>query len=265
MPTIAVEDLLVLIVEPSSVQSRIVRSALETQGIREVSECRSGDEALQHVQREQPDLVVSSYYLPDMTGADLLLRIRDQDGLAGMPFMLISSETRFDCVDPIRQAGAVTMLPKPFFDEQIGAALATTLDWIDETEHDPEAVDADAVHVLVVDDSPFSRKGVRRILNSLGIQHIDEAGDGRDGLAMIEQHFYDILITDYNMPDMDGLELTSQVRNHSEQPSMPVLMITSEEDPERLDAARRAGVSAVCRKPFEPDRLRTQILELLAD
>ena len=156
--------------------------------------------------------------------------------------MLISSETRFRYLDPIRQAGVVGILPKPFSAAELTALSATTIDMLDDTVHEIADLDADALQVLVVDDSALSRKHITRVLQSLGIRRIDHAEDGLRALEMIEQNYYDFIVTDYNMPRMDGKELIDHIRTESTQSSLPVLMVTSESNQNRLAAVQQAGV-----------------------
>jgi len=73
------------------------------------------------------------------------------------------------------------------------------------------------------------------------------------------------VITDYNMPRMDGQELAHFIRNSSDQPSLPVIMLTSESNEHRLAMAREAGVSAITGKPFEPNTLKRLLEEVLRE
>ncbi|MCB1774716.1 MAG: response regulator, partial [Gammaproteobacteria bacterium] len=204
MPKIGLEQLVVLVVEPSSTQRRIICRSLEANGIRSADQCETGTAALDRLAADPPDLVISSLYLPDMTGTDLVHRIRESSRFADTPFMLISSETRFRYLDPIRQAGVVGILPKPFTDAELRTALGTTLDLLDdETEHLAD-LDTDSMKVLVVDDSRMARNHITRVLATLGIESVDHAEDGVQALEMIERHYYDFIVTDYNMPRMDG-------------------------------------------------------------
>ncbi len=263
MAEISLTELAVLVVEPSSTQRRIINRALENNGIGSIIEAESGEDALALLNQEEPDLVISSLYLPDMTGTDLVHKIRESQSHSDTPFMLISSETRFRYLDPIRQAGVVGILPKPFTDAELNTALGTTLDLLDETPMEMGELDAEALQVLVVDDSPFARKHITRILSSLGIQRIDQAENGLHALEMLNQNFYDFVVTDYNMPHMDGKELVDHIRQQSTQSSLPVLMVTSEENENRLAAVHESGVSAICDKPFEPSTVRQLIRQMV--
>lgn len=264
MAKIVLEQLVVLVVEPSSTQRRIICRSLEANGIRSTDQCETGEEALLRLVADPPDLVISSLYLPDMTGTDLVHRIRESSQFADTPFMLISSETRFRYLDPIRQAGVVGILPKPFTDDELRTALGATLDLLDdETDHLAD-LDTDSLKVLVVDDSRMARNHITRVLGSLGIESVDQAEDGVEALEMIEQHYYDFIVTDYNMPRMDGRELIDQLRHGSAHASIPVLMVTSESNENRLAAVQQSGVSAICDKPFEPATVRSLVRQMVA-
>ncbi len=264
MGGIGIDELVVLVVEPSPMQRRIIRDALRNNGVPTVLESTSAREALDALDAEVPDLVISSLYLPDMTGAELVQHMRESQGHADTPFLLISSETRFPFLEAVRQAGVVGILPKPFSDAQLCTALAATLDLLSEApEHGGELEDQ-ALRVLVVDDSPFSSRHIARVLASLGITRVDQAQDGLQALDLIESRLYDFVVTDYNMPRMDGRELIEHIRQDSSQSSLPILMVTSEANENRLAAVQQSGVSAICDKPFEPAMVRKLVRRIIA-
>lgn len=265
MSDLTVNQLAVLVVEPSSVQRTLITDALHDAGIRTIGEAASGAQALQMLHDEEYDLLVSALYLPDMTGADLVLAIREHDDTSRLAFILVSSETRFEYLDPIRQAGAAAILAKPFSQQELMTALHTVLDLLDQEELGDEEYDPAALEVLLVDDSRFARKHMRSILSGMGVERFHEASNGVEALALIRQQIFDLIITDYNMPEMDGGTLIDHIRNDSDQASVPVLMVTSEEDENRLAAVQQMGVSAICDKPFEPRTLRHLMLQIMSE
>ncbi|MGD8932818.1 MAG: response regulator, partial [Chromatiales bacterium] len=212
-----ITDLTVILVEPSITQERIVESYLHELGITTIDRFDRGSQALEEIRRSPPDLVISSLYLPDMTGTDLVQAMRKDDSLLDTAFVLISSETRFRYLDPIRQAGAIAILPKPFDKEDLKVALQATLDYFEVPELELKHIDSDALQVLLVDDSSMSRNHLRRILQAMGVESIHEASNGAEGAKLIEQHYFDLVISDYNMPEMDGEELVDYIRTRSGQ------------------------------------------------
>ena len=256
-------DLQVLLVEPSSTQQLIIKQFLLDLGISDISCLNSGEQLLEFLQHSTPDLIISSMYLPDMTGIDLVHHIRKNSESYDMAFLLISSETNINYLEPIRQAGAIAILPKPFTSHELDTALSATLDYLNPQRVELNHLDTEDITVLVVDDSPTSLKYITKILNDMGIDQVTKASDGKQAFDLINAHYFDLIITDFNMPEMDGLQLTTSIRSESDQKTIPVLMVTSEQNENRLAAVKQAGVSAILDKPFEPASIRNLIIQLL--
>lgn len=108
--------------------------------------------------------------------------------------------------------------------------------------------------VLVVDDAMTMRKMVSFTLRGAGYQTV-EAGDGVDALAALKAHPIDLVITDVNMPRMDGIEFTRQARAHLNGRPVPILILTTESEPEKKNAARSAGATGWIVKPFQQEQL----------
>ncbi len=257
-------DLSVLLVEPSSMQAHLVQRMLEHQGVGRVVVVLDGAAALTALADAGPGtVVISSLYLPDMAGTELVGRMRQQPALAALPFILVSSETRPQVLEPIRQAGACAIVAKPFTEQQLSRALYAAADYLS-PPRDVDQGEIEGLRVLLVDDSRASRNHLRRLLEDLGVDRIVEAEDGRAAVGLLQDTMVDLVITDYNMPEMDGRELTEYIRTQSWQSDVPVLMVTSEQNMGRLAAVERAGVSAICDKPFESATIRRLISDALS-
>jgi two-component system chemotaxis response regulator CheY len=255
----AFQDLNVLLVEPSAVQARIIRDLLAGLDVTRVDVVGSGEAALARMRGEPPALTISALYLPDMSGVDLVSAMRADEALANLPFVLVSSETRPQVLDPIRQSGACAILPKPFVISQLAAALRVVLDYLNPSAMLDVPVDLEQLRVLLVDDSPNARRFIRHVLGNLGIEEFLEASNGIEALEILGDTMVDLVITDYNMPEMDGRVLVEHIRQQSWQSSVPILMVTSESNMSRLAAVEQAGVSAICDKPFEPSMIKALI------
>ena len=122
---------MVVLVEPSVTQHKIIQGFFSDVGVADVTCFENGAEALESVRQVKPDLLMSALYLPDMTGTELVETIRADAELADLAFMLVSSETHFRYLNPVKQAGAIAILPKPFVLSDLKKAMTATIDYID--------------------------------------------------------------------------------------------------------------------------------------
>jgi two-component system chemotaxis response regulator CheY len=121
-----------------------------------------------------------------------------------------------------------------------------------------------ALRVLVVDDFSTMRRMVKGVLHELGYVNITEAEDGTTALPILKAGGIDFLVTDWNMPGMQGLELLRAVRADPKLARMPVLLVTAEAKREQIVAAAQAGVNGYVLKPFTAQTLKAKIEKILA-
>ncbi|MEG3112180.1 MULTISPECIES: chemotaxis response regulator CheY [Pantoea] len=112
---------------------------------------------------------------------------------------------------------------------------------------------------LVVDDFNTMRRIVRNLLKELGFNNVEEAEDGVDALAKLRAGGFDFVISDWNMPNMDGLQLLQTIRADAAMSSLPVLMVTAEAKKENIIAAAQAGASGYVVKPFTAATLEEKL------
>lgn len=110
--------------------------------------------------------------------------------------------------------------------------------------------DPSKIKLLVVDDFSTMRRIVRNLLKELGFTNVDEAEDGAVALQKLKGGGFDFVVTDWNMPNMDGLTLLQSIRADPALKHLPVLMITAEAKKENIIAAAQAGASGYIVKPF---------------
>jgi len=108
--------------------------------------------------------------------------------------------------------------------------------------------------ILAVDDSASMRKMVAFTLTGAGY-HVVEAVDGQDAFEKAQTHSFDLVLTDQNMPVMDGLSLTRKLREHPKFKTTPILILTTESSDQMKQAGRSAGATGWLVKPFDPARL----------
>ena len=111
--------------------------------------------------------------------------------------------------------------------------------------------------VLVADDSSTMRKIILRSLQAVGVKDVSEAADGQEAIALFAPGKFDLVLTDWNMPGMTGLDLLKAIRAQDAQ--VPVIMVTTEAEKSRILEAIQAGVTDYLVKPFQPDTLREKL------
>jgi len=113
--------------------------------------------------------------------------------------------------------------------------------------------------ILIVDDFSTMRRIIKNLLRDLGFTNTHEADDGLTGLPMLQSGNYDFLITDWNMPGMQGIDLLKAVRADPKLATLPVLMVTAESKREQIVEAAQAGVNGYVVKPFTAGTLKEKI------
>ena len=113
--------------------------------------------------------------------------------------------------------------------------------------------------VLVVDDFSTMRRIIKNLLRDLGFTNISEADDGNTALPMLKDGDYDFVVTDWNMPGMQGIDLLKAIRADARLSSIPVLMVTAEAKKEQIVMAAQAGVNGYIVKPFTAATLNTKL------
>ncbi len=115
------------------------------------------------------------------------------------------------------------------------------------------------IRILIVDDYKTMLRIIRNVLRQIGFVEVDEANDGAEALAMLRQGDYGLVISDWNMQPMTGLDLLQQVRTDPKLARLPFIMVTAESKIENIVAAKQAGVSNYVVKPFSAETLRSKI------
>ncbi len=113
--------------------------------------------------------------------------------------------------------------------------------------------------ILLVDDSSTMRTIVGRCIEKLDLGRVMEAADGLEALQVFEQTPFDLIISDWNMPEMNGLEFLQAVRTRNR--TIPFVMVTTEAESQQVATAIQSGVSDYLLKPFEPDALRQKLVK----
>jgi two-component system, chemotaxis family, chemotaxis protein CheY len=122
-------------------------------------------------------------------------------------------------------------------------------------------------NILIVDDSKTMRQVIKKALSLSGFKVGDclEAGNGREALDVLSTAWVDLILSDIHMPEMDGFGLLQALKEHETWQDLPVVMITTEANEQRLQEAMALGARGYIRKPFTPENIRSFLLQVMGD
>ena len=121
-----------------------------------------------------------------------------------------------------------------------------------------------AINILVVDDSAVMRSMIKKTVTQcdLEVGYIHEAANGKEGLDKLQEHWFDLLFIDVNMPVMDGMEMLDEIKKKPETRDIPVLIVSTESNNQRIEIINKHYAGFV-HKPFTPEVLREKIITVL--
>ena len=255
------QDTTVLIVEQSRLQAGMITKLLNSIDIDDVHVVANATDAIEKLAALPTHIVLASSELADMSGLELAEQIRDELRWAQISVLIMASNTLSETVNgAIHRVGATAVIQKPFDAPQLRVAIDDLLST--DTGESGVLSALAAKRVLIVDDSRVARRRIQQTLAELGFSDFVAAEDGAEATEVVKQQHFDLVITDYNMPRMDGLQFVDWIRSQSTQREIPVIMVTTEFDPTKLAQVYQLGVSAICGKSFEPDQVRNIVIRL---
>ena len=124
-----------------------------------------------------------------------------------------------------------------------------------------------AYNVLVVDDSLPMRSVIKKTIKASGFKvgQIFDASNGTEALDVLKQEWLDLVLTDYNMPGMDGMELIKEMKRDEALDAIPVVMVTTEGSQQRVKAFLENGAADYIKKPFTPEEIRTKLNRIMGE
>lgn len=120
-----------------------------------------------------------------------------------------------------------------------------------------------SINILIVDDYKTMLRIIRGLLSQIGFNNVDEAANGAEAIVKLKEKNYSLIISDWNMEPMTGLELLQNVRANEKTKKIPFIMVTAESKTENVIAAKQAGVSNYIVKPFNAETLKTKLASVL--
>ena len=285
-PTTADVDLSevsILIVDDYPVNRWVTREQLTRWGIRN-QECSSGEETL-HLLREnvaqgEPcDIALIDYQMPGMDGLELARAIKGDATIHDTQLILLTSVTHRVTPRQLEEAGYAAYLVKPVHQSSLLNALASV--WSSRTDDrassligysstrtteqaKPSPVEGAPTRVLVVEDNAINQKVAQRMLQDLGCR-VDLAANGREAIELIETVPYDLVFMDVQMPEMDGLEATAEIRLREEGHAkrLPIVAMTAHAFAEDRDRCLAAGMDRYVSKPVVRRDLSRVLVEFV--
>jgi two-component system chemotaxis response regulator CheY len=124
-----------------------------------------------------------------------------------------------------------------------------------------------AYNILIVDDSFPMRAVIKKVIKASGfdIGEFFEAGNGKEALQVLDEHWLDLVLTDYNMPDMNGLELLKIMKHTDTLADIPVVIVTTDGSARRVEEFLAQGAAAYIKKPFTPEQIKKNLNSLLGE
>lgn len=250
-----------LLVDDSKTCRRLIKPFLEQEGY-EVIEADNGEHALKIIRQTTIDIIVSDVDMPILDGITLCRIIRQQEKLS-IPVLLLSSQQTDKAILSGFSAGADDYIIKSDHSATRKVVVPELLSRVERllniknSQGRPE-------RILVVDDSATMRHQLRNSLKIQGFQ-VDVAEDGLSAWDKLSANQYDLIITDYDMPYVDGLELCNRIRQSNKFENLPIIIETSKDSKADQVKIRSMGIQAFITKPFSPDRMIAEVERVLAE
>ncbi len=245
-----IPNLKFLIVDDIASMRKIVRATLGQLGFNDVQEAVDGNAALSKLRFEKFDIVITDWNMPNMSGLDFLKAIQTDEKIRGLPVLVMTAEESQDTVNQALEMGASGYIIKPFSADALGQHIARIYS---------EIMCFERLRVLLVDDFQSMRRIMSKILNLIGVRVVAEASNGQEALDKIKAEQFDLVITDWNMPNMSGLELVRALRSRKELCDLQIIVASSTITQQMVVQGKQAGVAEYLAKPFAPEDLKQRI------
>jgi CheY-like chemotaxis protein len=222
---------------------------------------------LRHARRSDYNLLLVDWKMPDMDGVETTRQIREIVG-HDTPIIILTSYNWDEVAEEARNAGVDTFVPKPLF---AGSVMDEFRDAFKKKKKktDKKASDLKGRHILLAEDVAVNAEIMVMVLGMREME-VDLAENGRIAVEMFESHpegYYDAILMDMRMPEMDGLEATRAIRamDRKDAGSIPIIALTANAFDEDVQRSLQAGLNAHLSKPVEPDALFETLEGLIQD
>lgn len=204
------------------------------------------------------DIIVCDWGMPQMDGLELLSKLRPNRLDRSFSFILITAE---NCPKKLKEAialGVDDYIVKPFQINQFHQRLISMI-----TNRVKYPTPPAELKVTIIEYMPQILELLKGILGQLGFKQISEFSDSKAALEHLKANDCDLVLSDWSMPEMDGLELHSKLQEEIRTRHTPFILITAESDPEKIRAAIAEGIDGYLVKPFHIDAIRRELCRVL--
>jgi CheY-like chemotaxis protein len=244
------DDKKILVVANSDRQHKDCVDQLNQMGFENICSATNGVEALKLLRDSPIDLVLSDWDLPDTDGLELLKTIKKSPSLQGTPFIFLTAHTDEEKNRQAMGYGAV--------DNITNLSSSTSL-----KENIKIILNRGIRNILIVEDSDIQREICIAQLQQIGFEKITGASNGKEAFEYLENNSVDFILSDWNMPEMNGLELLKKVKGTPTLKDIPFLILTINKDEEKNQEALNLGAIDYIVKPLMPDDLHLKIRKFL--
>jgi len=244
----------ILVVDDSSMMRKALQAILAPLKLK-VTEAADGQAGLDLVPDNRFDLIVTDVNMPNMNGVDFCRRLKNNPSTRGIPVVMVSSFDSDADIDKGFQVGAAAYVSKK-------EAQSNLLDII------RNIISKSDLHrgqtIMVVDDSRTIRKIVEKGLAQAGFQVVT-AVNGKEALEILDRNQPDLILSDIDMPEMNGFQFCDAVHSHPDFVSIPFVVMSSNSDRAHMKRMLQYGAEAYITKPFNTDELVILVEKLLSD
>lgn len=239
----------VLIVDDSEEVILLLRRILENRHYTVLS-AGNGKTAVQLAEAERPDLIITDYDMPEMDGMTLIRMLKSTETTRHIPIIMLTAKDEVDDEVQVIEAGADDYLTKPVSAKRLLARVGRFF--------------VKRKKILVVDDSEDMRLLLRRMLESAEYI-IVTADNGKEAISMVQAEKPDVVITDYMMPEMDGVALIRALKSREGTRKIPVIMLTAKDEVDAEVRVFEAGADDYLTKPVNAKRLVSRVKRLFRE
>lgn len=264
-------DLTVLVIDDDEIACEHAQIVLGQVGV-SCEKALSGSQGvematLRHVRREPYDLVLVDWQMPGMDGVETTRQIRAAVG-DETPIIILTSYSWEDIADEAREAGVDTFVSKPLFADNVMDEFREAFERKN-AQLVRKTADLEGRRVLLAEDMPVNAEIMVMVL-SMRQMEVDLAENGRIAVDLFESHeagYYDAILMDMRMPEMDGLDATRAIRSlgRSDAQAIPIIALTANAFDEDVQRSMQAGLNAHLSKPVDPNALFETLEELIHD